>query len=83
MHKYEVILYWSNDDQAFIAEVPELPGCAAHGRTPDEALANCLKSPFLFYCSTIPLLDYFNLRKPDRITIPSLCPFSVSFLPPS
>ena len=41
MHKYEVILYWSNDDQAFIAEVPELPGCAAHGRTPDEALVNC------------------------------------------
>ena len=41
MHKYEVILYWSNDDQAFIAEVPELPGCAAHGCTPDEALVNC------------------------------------------
>ena len=40
MHKYEVILYWSNDDQVFIAEVPELPGCAAHGRSPDEALAN-------------------------------------------
>ena len=41
MHKYEIIIYWSNDDQVFIAEVPELPGCAAHGRTPSEALANC------------------------------------------
>jgi predicted RNase H-like HicB family nuclease len=40
MHKYEVILYWSNDDQAFIAEIPELPGCAAHGTTQEAALAN-------------------------------------------
>ena len=38
--KYEIILYWSNDDDAFIAEVPELPGCSADGRTYQEALAN-------------------------------------------
>ncbi len=38
--KYEIILYWSNEDQAFIAEVPELPGCAADGATYQEALAN-------------------------------------------
>jgi predicted RNase H-like HicB family nuclease len=38
--KYEIILYWSRDDQAFIAEVPELPGCAADGATYREALAN-------------------------------------------
>ncbi len=38
--RYEIILYWSNDDQAFIAEVPELPGCAADGTTYQEALAN-------------------------------------------
>lgn len=31
MHKYEVIIYWSEEDGAFIAEVPELPGCMAHG----------------------------------------------------
>ena len=36
--KYEVILYWSNDDQAFIAEVPELPGCMADGKSYREAL---------------------------------------------
>ncbi len=40
MNKFEIILYWSNEDQAFIAEVPELPGCAADGTTRQEALAN-------------------------------------------
>jgi predicted RNase H-like HicB family nuclease len=38
--RYEVIIYWSNEDQAFIAEVPELPGCAADGATYQEAIAN-------------------------------------------
>ena len=40
MSKYEVVIYWSKDDQTFIAEVPELPGCAAEGATYQEALAN-------------------------------------------
>jgi len=40
MFRYEVILYWSELDQAFIAEVPELPGCAADGDTYQEALHN-------------------------------------------
>jgi len=39
MYKYEVIIYWSDEDQLFIAEVPELPGCMAHGNIPEEALA--------------------------------------------
>jgi predicted RNase H-like HicB family nuclease len=38
--KYEVINFWSEEDQAFIAEVPELPGCAADGKTYRDALAN-------------------------------------------
>ena len=38
--KYEAIIYWSSDDEAFVAEVPELSGCAADGKTPTEALAN-------------------------------------------
>ena len=38
--KYEVIIYWSKDDKAFISEVPELPGCMADGQTDQEALEN-------------------------------------------
>ena len=38
--RYEIILYWSQEDQAFIADVPELPGCAADGATYQEALSN-------------------------------------------
>ena len=40
MSKYEVIIYWSEDDSAYVAEVPELPGCMADGATYQEALAN-------------------------------------------
>ncbi|MBI2807373.1 MAG: type II toxin-antitoxin system HicB family antitoxin [Planctomycetes bacterium] len=40
MIKYEVIIYWSDDDGAFVAEVPELPGCAADGKTYKAALRN-------------------------------------------
>lgn len=39
-HKYEIVLYWSDEDGVFIAEAPELPGCLAHGRTQEKALAN-------------------------------------------
>jgi predicted RNase H-like HicB family nuclease len=38
--RYEIILYWSQQDRAYIAEVPELPGCAADGATYQEALRN-------------------------------------------
>jgi predicted RNase H-like HicB family nuclease len=38
--KYEIIIYWSNEDDAFIAEVPELPGCMADGKTYIEAVKN-------------------------------------------
>jgi predicted RNase H-like HicB family nuclease len=40
MIRYEIILYWSEEDQAFVAEVPELPGCMADGATYQEAISN-------------------------------------------
>ena len=40
MNKYEIIIYWDNEDVLYIAEVPELPGCMAHGNSEEEALLN-------------------------------------------
>lgn len=40
MYKYEIIIYWSNEDNAYIVEVPELAGCMADGKTAIEALQN-------------------------------------------
>ena len=48
MHRYEVILFWSAEDDAFVAEVPELPGCTAHGASPAEALANAQEAMSLW-----------------------------------
>ena len=48
MNKYEIILYWSDEDAVFIAEVPELAGCAAHGNSQEEALANVKEAMHLW-----------------------------------
>ncbi len=40
MHRYEIVIYWSEEDGCFVAEAPELPGCMAHGATDAEALEN-------------------------------------------
>ena len=40
MFKYEIIIYWSEEDQSYLVEVPELPGCMADGRTQEEAIKN-------------------------------------------
>ena len=40
MIRYEIIIYWSTEDQSFIAEVPELPGCISDGQTYQESLRN-------------------------------------------
>jgi len=40
MHKYEIIIYWSESDEAFVSEIPELSGCMAHGGTQEAALIN-------------------------------------------
>ncbi len=38
MQRYEIIIYWSDEDNVFVAEAPELPGCIAHGKTHEAAL---------------------------------------------
>lgn len=48
MDRYEVIIFWSNEDQAFVAEIPELAGCVAHGATQEEALANAKEAAQLW-----------------------------------
>lgn len=40
MHKYKIIIYWSHEEQEFLAEIPELPGCMAHGSSQEAALAH-------------------------------------------
>jgi len=49
--KYEIIIYWSDEDQAFIGEVPQLAGCMAHGDTEESALAN-IKSAMELWIET-------------------------------
>ena len=48
MNKYGIIIYWSEEDQAFVAEVPELPGCSAHGATQELALTNAQEAAALW-----------------------------------
>ena len=66
MYRYEIIIYWSNEDNAFVAEVPELPGCIAHGETPEKAL-KMLKRQFNYGLTQLRSLaiPYLSLREKD------------------
>ncbi len=44
MDKYEIIIFWSDEDQAFVADVPELPGCMAHGDSYESALSSAMEA---------------------------------------
>lgn len=68
MHRYEVIIYWSEEDQAFIAEVPQLPGCAAHGSTPDTALAEAQRAIDLWLDTAKEFGDPIPVPKGRRLT---------------
>ena len=48
MNRYEIILYWNEEDRVFVAEVPELPGCMAHGQTQEDALSNAKQATALW-----------------------------------
>lgn len=63
MVQYEIILYWSEADQAYLAEVPELSGCMADGATMSEALTNAEQV----------LSEWIETAKKQGRTIPALC----------
>ena len=67
MYKYEIILYWSNEDAAFIADVPELPGCMAHGDTQAEALKNINEAMQLWIDTARELGDAIPQPKGERL----------------
>ena len=47
-NRYEIIIFWSDEDRAFVADVPELPGCMAHGASHEEALDNAQEAILLW-----------------------------------
>lgn len=67
MYRYEIIIYWSAEDQAFLAEVPELPGCMAHGNTPEMALANAKQAIQLWIDTSAEFGDPIPMAKERRL----------------
>ena len=57
MHKYETIVYWSAEDEIFVAEVPELPGCIAHGDTQTDAVAQAQEAVQLWIDTAVEFGD--------------------------
>jgi predicted RNase H-like HicB family nuclease len=69
MHKYEIIIYWSNEDQVFVAEVPELSGCIAHGSTQEAALAHANEANQLWIDTAGEFGDPIPERKGERLML--------------
>lgn len=69
MMHYEIILYWSNEDQVFVAEAPELPGCMAHGETHEVALANIKEAMGLWLDTARTFGDYIPQPKGRRLMV--------------
>ncbi len=67
MNKYEIIIYWSNEDNAFIGDVPELPGCMAHGSTQEETLKNTQEAIQLWIDTAKEFGDPVPEPKGDRL----------------
>ena len=57
MFKYETIIYWSEEDKAYLAEIPELPGCMAHGDSYESALAHAKEAIQLWVDTAIEFGD--------------------------
>jgi len=69
MYKYEVIIYWSTEDQTYVAEVPELPGCMAHGSTQHAALENANQAIQLWIDTAKEFGDPVPEPKGDRLML--------------
>jgi predicted RNase H-like HicB family nuclease len=69
MYKYEIIIYWSNEDQVFVAEVPELSGCMAHGATPELALQHANEAIQLWIDTAIEFGDPVPEPKGQRLML--------------
>jgi predicted RNase H-like HicB family nuclease len=69
MNRYEIIIYWSNEDNAFISEVPELPGCMAHGNSYEEALSNAKEAIQLWIDTAKEFGDHIPAPKGQRLML--------------
>jgi predicted RNase H-like HicB family nuclease len=69
MNRYEVVIYWSAEDRAFVAEVPELAGCAAHGSTQEATLANAQEAIALWIETTREFGDPIPEPKGHRLIL--------------
>jgi predicted RNase H-like HicB family nuclease len=69
MQKYEIIIYWSNEDHLFIADVPELPGCMAHGETQEAALQNVKEAMQLWIDTALEFGDPVPEPKGERLML--------------
>ena len=67
MDKYEIIIYWSEEDKVFIAEVPELPGCMAHGDTQELSLANAKEAIRLWIDTAREFADPVSAPRGQRL----------------
>ncbi len=67
-NKYEIIIYWSDEDQAFIADVPELPGCMAHGNTYESALDHIKSAMDLWIDTAKEFGDFVPVPKGRRLS---------------
>ena len=68
MDRYEIIIFWSNEDQAYVADVPELPGCMAHGESYEKALANAKQAISLWIETAKEFGDPIPEPKGHRLT---------------
>ncbi len=69
MDRYEIIIYWSTEDQVFIAEVPELPGCMAHGDSHESALARAKEAIQLWIDTAKEFGDPIPAPKGERLML--------------